>query len=105
MGSIEGGYVKATNELPLANLPPLLLRLSWRAPKEIRAPKHKVNVRILQTMISGIPIILGLGTITSDPHVDVVFWVPGEGTPRQFQHAGSVHVESHRPVTIKSYLQ
>ena len=30
--------------------------------------------KTLQNMISGIPLILGLGTRMSDPHVYVVFW-------------------------------
>ena len=35
-----------------------------------------VNIRILQSMVSGIPLILGLGTRMSDPYVYVVFWAP-----------------------------
>ena len=31
------------------------------------------NIRIIQTMISCIPLTLGLGTRMSDPYVDVVF--------------------------------
>ena len=34
------------------------------------------NIRILQSMISGIPLILGLGARMSDPCVYVVFWAP-----------------------------
>ena len=34
--------------------------------------KDHVNVRILQTMISGIPLMLSLPTKMSDPHVYVV---------------------------------
>ena len=39
-----------------------------------RAPKDYINIRILRTMVSGIPLILGLGTRMSDPCVYVVFW-------------------------------
>ena len=41
-----------------------------------RGPKDHINIRILQTMISGIPLILGLGTRMSDPYVYVVLWAP-----------------------------
>ena len=41
-----------------------------------RGPKDYINIRILQTMISGIPLILGLGTRMSDPYVYVVLWAP-----------------------------
>ena len=34
-----------------------------------RGPKEHINMRILQTMISGIRRILGLGTRMSDPYV------------------------------------
>ena len=34
------------------------------------------NIRILLIMVSGIPLILGLGTKMSDPHVSVLFWAP-----------------------------
>ena len=47
-----------------------------------RAPKDQTNIRILQTVISGIPLILGLGTKMSDPYVYVVFWAP---SCRKFQ--------------------
>ena len=40
------------------------------------APKVHMNIRILQTLISGIPLILGLGTRMSDPYVYVVCWAP-----------------------------
>ena len=46
--------------------------------------KDHINKRILQTMISDILVILGLGTRMSDPYVYVVFWAPncrnGSGT-------------------------
>ena len=32
-----------------------------------RGPKDHTNIRIVQTMISGIPLMLGLGTRMSDP--------------------------------------
>ena len=35
--------------------------------------KHSMNIRILQTMISGIHLLVGLGTMMSDPYVYVVF--------------------------------
>ena len=36
----------------------------------------QINIRILQTMISGIPLTLGLGTRMSAPSVYVVSWGP-----------------------------
>ena len=42
----------------------------------IRGPKDHINIRILQTMISGIPLVLGLGTRMSDPYVYLVLWGP-----------------------------
>ena len=41
-----------------------------------RGPKDHINIRTLQTLISGIPLILGLGTRVSDPYVYVVSWAP-----------------------------
>ena len=38
--------------------------------------KDHISRGILQTMIFGIPLILGLGTRMSDPSVYVVFWAP-----------------------------
>ena len=32
-----------------------------------KGPKDHINIRILQTRVSGIPLILGLGTEMSDP--------------------------------------
>ena len=46
------------------------------AQSRARAPKDHINIRILQTMISGFPLKLGLGTRMSDPCVYVVFWAP-----------------------------
>ena len=40
-----------------------------------KAQKH-INRRILHNNISGIPLVLGLRTRNSDPHVYVVFWAP-----------------------------
>ena len=37
-----------------------------------RGPTDHINTRILQTMVSGIPLLLGLGTRISDPYVYVV---------------------------------
>ena len=39
----------------------------------VRGPKDHINIRILQTMISGIPLILSLGTRMSDRYVYVAF--------------------------------
>ena len=39
-----------------------------------RAPKDHIEIRILQTMISGIRLGWGLGSRLSDPFVYVVFW-------------------------------
>ena len=41
-----------------------------------RGPKDNINIRIPQTMISGIPLIVVLGTRMSDPYVYVGFWAP-----------------------------
>ena len=45
-------------------------------PAKHRGPKDHINIRILQSMICGFPLILGLGTRMSDPYVYVVFWAP-----------------------------
>ena len=45
----------------------------------VRAPKDHIHIRILPTMVSGIPLIWGLGTRMSDPSVWVVFWAPACG--------------------------
>ena len=42
----------------------------------IRAPTDHINVRILQNMISGSHLTLGLGTRMSTPSVYVVVWAP-----------------------------
>ena len=39
-----------------------------------RDPNDHINIRILQTMISGIPLILGLGSRVSDPYVYIVLY-------------------------------
>ena len=41
-----------------------------------RGPNHRINIKILQTMVSGIPLALGLRTRMQDPSVSVVFGVP-----------------------------
>ena len=38
-----------------------------------------LNIRILQTMVSGIPFVVGLGTKMEDPYVSVVFGAPSMG--------------------------
>ena len=48
---------------------------------ESRAPRDHIKMRILQSMVSGIPLILGLGTRVSDPCVSVVFWGPMNREP------------------------
>ena len=45
-----------------------------------RAPKDHIKARILQTVISGIPLMLSLGTRMSDPYLYVVFWAPSLAT-------------------------
>ena len=42
----------------------------------LRDPTDHLNIRILQNCISGIPLVLNLGTGMSDPYVYVVFWAP-----------------------------
>ena len=44
--------------------------------------KGYISTRILQTMISGIPIVLGPGTRISDLSVYVVFWGPTDSCSR-----------------------
>ena len=34
----------------------------------ITGPKDNINIRILQNMVAGIPLVLGLGTRMSDPY-------------------------------------
>ena len=41
-----------------------------------RGPKDHISIRILQKMVSGMPLMLGLGARMSDPYVYVVFWAP-----------------------------
>ena len=41
-----------------------------------RGPKGHINVRILHTMVSGIPLVLGLKTRMKNPDVYVVFAAP-----------------------------
>ena len=43
----------------------------------VRGPKDRIDMRILQTMMFGIPLILGLGTRISNPCVS--FWAPRFG--------------------------
>ena len=40
-----------------------------------------MNIRILETMVSGWHFFLGLGTKMYDPHVYVVFGVPARRSP------------------------
>ena len=40
-----------------------------QSPTRLRGPTGHINIRILPTMVSGIPIILGLGTGMQDPCV------------------------------------
>ena len=42
----------------------------------VGSPEYHINIRILQTMISGITLLLGLGTRISDPYVYEAFWAP-----------------------------
>ena len=39
-------------------------------------PKDHINTRILETMISDSPLMLGLGTRMSESSVSLVFWPP-----------------------------
>ena len=47
-----------------------------KQPCRHRDPRDHIHIRILQTMISGTPLILGLGARMSDPDVYVVFRAP-----------------------------
>ena len=47
-----------------------------RFSQRLGAPKDHINTRILETMVSGIPLILGLGTRMPDPDVSVVLLGP-----------------------------
>ena len=53
---------------------PTRVRKSWTPRAQTRAPKDHLNIRILQTMISGFPLVLGRGIRMWDPCVCVVFW-------------------------------
>ena len=62
------------------------LRLSALRGRRIpihRPPKDHINIRILETMIFGIPHSLGLGPRMSDPDVYVIFWAPFTVSGRQ----------------------
>ena len=50
--------------------------ISTPGPSKPRGPKDHVTVGILETMVSGIPLVLGLGTRLADPCVDKVFGAP-----------------------------
>ena len=49
-----------------------------------------IDIRILQSMISGISLILCLGTRMADPYVAVVFWVPSSRLRRRLPFKGTV---------------
>ena len=56
---------------------PMQVSKAWqpkKRPTSIRGPKDHTNIRILEAMISGIPLMLGLRTRMPDPSVDVGFW-------------------------------
>ena len=36
-----------------------------------RSPKDRINKKILQTIVAGIPLLLGLSTKTQDPHLSI----------------------------------
>ena len=72
----------------------------------IRAVRDHINIRILQTMVSGFPLLWGLGTRMSDPCVYVVFWAPNDdvgvskiqGSGRHFgqpEEGSPIHRSSH----------
>ena len=42
----------------------------------VRAPRDDINIKILQSMISGIPLIVGLRTRMRDSYVYAVFEIP-----------------------------
>ena len=46
----------------------------WAFSFIITGPKDHISIRMLQIMVSGILLVLGLGTRMSDPYVYVVFW-------------------------------
>ena len=46
-----------------------------------RCPKDHINARILQTMISGVPLISGLGAGMSEPYIHMAFWAPSYSSP------------------------
>ena len=57
-----------------------------RAVAQVRGPQQCpadfINMRILQNMISGISLILGLGTSKRDPYSCVAFWAPASASLR-----------------------
>ena len=61
---------------------------AWTA-SSLRGPKDHKKIRFLQTMISGIPVMLGLGTGMSDPYVYVVYRAP---TPQLLGRAVRHHL-------------
>ena len=62
-----------------------------------RGPEGDTNIRILQTMISGIPPVLGIGTRMSDPYVDVVLGSPLICRPLK---GGAPGIRAERPYQL-----
>ena len=60
---------------------------------KVEPQKTTKNIRILPTMISGFPLILGLGTRMSDPYVHVFWGAPRLEFPR-------VRGPEHRPQVV-----
>ena len=71
-------------------------RFRVQATTDNRDPTDHINLGILQTMSSGIPLMFGLGTRMSDPHVYVVFWAP-----RQTWRAGVLMGEPLKGVRVR----
>ena len=53
-------------------------------------PKKLINIRILQTMVSGIPLTLGLRTRLYDPDVNVVLGAPSTVETRKLENGRPV---------------
>ena len=67
-------HVKVQYSSGIWNFLGLLRLLSCRGFK--KGPKDPINLRILQTAVSGIPPLFDLGTRMLDPYVYVVFEAP-----------------------------
>ena len=52
------------------------LKLLKRRPLGDRGPRHYINIMILQSGSSGIPLLMGVRTRIQDPYVYLLGWEP-----------------------------